>query len=57
MKILIVDDHAVIRAGLKQLCADTGAAVLEADSGDGRAGTCRKASGRNSRCWISTCRV
>ena len=23
MKILIVDDHAVIRAGLKQLCADT----------------------------------
>ena len=25
MKILIVDDHAVIRAGLKQLCADTGA--------------------------------
>jgi two-component system invasion response regulator UvrY len=34
MKILIVDDHAVIRAGLKQLCADTGAAVLEADSGN-----------------------
>jgi DNA-binding NarL/FixJ family response regulator len=33
MKILIVDDHAVIRAGLKQLCADTGANVLEADSG------------------------
>src|ERR1700748_2810104 len=34
MKILIVDDHAVIRAGLKQLCADTGATVLEADGGD-----------------------
>lgn len=33
MKILVVDDHAVIRAGLKQLCADTGAEVLEADSG------------------------
>lgn len=33
MKILIVDDHAMIRAGLKQLCADTGANVLEADSG------------------------
>ena len=33
MKILIVDDHAVIRAGLKQLCANTGASVLEADSG------------------------
>ncbi|HEX4178026.1 MAG TPA: response regulator transcription factor [Rhizomicrobium sp.] len=33
MKILIVDDHAVIRAGLKQLCADTGAQVLEAESG------------------------
>jgi DNA-binding NarL/FixJ family response regulator len=38
MKILIVDDHAVIRAGLRQLCADLcqasgGAAVLEADSG------------------------
>ena len=39
MKILIVDDHAVIRAGLKQLCADFsqasgGATVLEADGGD-----------------------
>ena len=33
MKILIVDDHAIIRAGLKQLCADIGADVLEADSG------------------------
>ena len=33
MKILIVDDHAVIRTGLKQLCADIGASVLEADSG------------------------
>lgn len=33
MKILIVDDHAMIRAGLKQLCANTGAEVLEADSG------------------------
>lgn len=33
MKILIVDNHAVIRAGLKQLCADTGANVLEADGG------------------------
>ena len=37
MKILIVDDHAVIRAGLKQLCADFsqgGATVLEADGGE-----------------------
>ncbi len=33
MKILIVDDHAVIRAGLKQFCTDTGATVLEADNG------------------------
>ena len=33
MKILIVDDHAMIRAGLRQLCADTGAEVLEADGG------------------------
>ena len=33
MKILIVDDHAMIRAGLKQLCTDTGAEVLEADGG------------------------
>jgi two-component system, NarL family, invasion response regulator UvrY len=33
MKILIVDDHAVIRAGLRQLCAETGALVLEADNG------------------------
>ncbi len=33
MKILIVDDHALIRAGLKQLCADIGAVVLEADNG------------------------
>ena len=33
MKILIVDDHAVIRTGLRQLCADTGAVVVEADSG------------------------
>ena len=33
MKILIVDDHAVIRAGLKQFCADSGASVLEADNG------------------------
>lgn len=33
MKILIVDDHAVIRAGLKQLCAEMNATVLEADSG------------------------
>ncbi|HWA69514.1 MAG TPA: response regulator transcription factor [Rhizomicrobium sp.] len=33
MKILIVDDHAVIRAGLKQFCANTGASVFEADSG------------------------
>lgn len=39
MKILIVDDHAVIRAGLKQLCGDFprgsgGATVLEADNGE-----------------------
>jgi DNA-binding NarL/FixJ family response regulator len=33
MKILIVDDHAIIRAGVKQLCADIGADVLEADNG------------------------
>lgn len=33
MKILVVDDHAMIRAGLKQLCAETGAQVLEADGG------------------------
>jgi two-component system, NarL family, invasion response regulator UvrY len=33
MKILIVDDHAVIRAGLKQFCGDSGATVLEADNG------------------------
>lgn len=33
MKFLIVDDHAMIRAGLKQLCADTGARILEADCG------------------------
>ncbi|HMH65802.1 MAG TPA: response regulator transcription factor, partial [Rhizomicrobium sp.] len=31
MKILLVDDHAVIRSGLKQLCV--GATVLEADNG------------------------
>lgn len=31
MKIMIVDDHAMIRSGLKALCAD--ADVLEADSG------------------------
>ena len=33
MKILIVDDHAVIRTGLKQLCAERGSVVLEADNG------------------------
>jgi two-component system invasion response regulator UvrY len=38
LKILIIDDHAVIRAGLKQLCSDLspgsgGATVLEADNG------------------------
>ena len=33
MKILIVDDHAVIRTGLKQLCADRDATILEADNG------------------------
>lgn len=35
MKILIVDDHAVIRAGLKQLCAglSPGIVLLEAESG------------------------
>lgn len=31
MKIMIVDDHAMIRSGLKALCAD--ADILEADSG------------------------
>lgn len=33
MKILLVDDHAVIRAGLRQICADMGAQILEADNG------------------------
>ena len=33
MKVLIVDDHAMIRAGLRQVCADLGATVLEAESG------------------------
>ena len=33
MKILIVDDHAMIRTGLRQLCADRDAAILEADNG------------------------
>ncbi len=33
MKILIVDDHAMIRSGLRQLCAERGASVFEADSG------------------------
>ena len=34
-KILIIDDHAMIRTGLKQLCADLvpGASLLEADNG------------------------
>lgn len=34
MKILLVDDHAMIRAGLRHVCADLGAALLEADSGE-----------------------
>jgi DNA-binding NarL/FixJ family response regulator len=33
MKILIIDDHAMIRTGLRQLCADRAAVVLEADNG------------------------
>jgi DNA-binding NarL/FixJ family response regulator len=33
MKILIVDDHAMIRTGLKQLCADRNATIFEADNG------------------------
>jgi two-component system invasion response regulator UvrY len=38
LKILVVDDHAMIRTGLKQLCADVAlwggsAVVLEADTG------------------------
>jgi two-component system, NarL family, invasion response regulator UvrY len=33
MKILIIDDHAMIRAGLKELCTDTGATVQEANNG------------------------
>jgi two-component system invasion response regulator UvrY len=34
LKILIVDDHAMVRTGLKQLCADhvPGALVLESDN-------------------------
>lgn len=36
MKILIVDDHAMIRTGLKQLCAALwNASILEADNGAG----------------------
>ena len=33
MKILIVDDHAMIRSGLRALCADRDATILEADNG------------------------
>lgn len=33
MKILIVDDHAMIRTGIRQLCAERGSVVLEADNG------------------------
>jgi DNA-binding NarL/FixJ family response regulator len=33
MKILIVDDHAMIRTGLRQLCDGPDAVVLEADDG------------------------
>jgi DNA-binding NarL/FixJ family response regulator len=33
MKILLVDDHAIIRAGLRQVCADLNATILEADNG------------------------
>ena len=43
MKILIADDHAMIRAQpTKQLCADTGANVLEADSGPWPRSPCKK---------------
>jgi DNA-binding NarL/FixJ family response regulator len=34
MKALIVDDHALIRAGLKQLCGEIGADVVEAENGE-----------------------
>lgn len=33
MKILLIDDHAIIRAGLRQVCADLNATILEADNG------------------------
>ncbi|HEX3754290.1 MAG TPA: response regulator transcription factor [Rhizomicrobium sp.] len=33
MKILIIDDHAMIRTGLKQLCEGRNDIVLEADNG------------------------
>jgi len=33
MQILIIDDHALLRAGLRKFCADIGAAVLEAGEG------------------------
>jgi two-component system, NarL family, invasion response regulator UvrY len=33
MKILIVDDHTLIRSGLAQACADLGGDIIEADSG------------------------
>jgi DNA-binding NarL/FixJ family response regulator len=34
MKILIVDDHAMIRGGLKQVCADLHAQMFEAEDGE-----------------------
>jgi two-component system invasion response regulator UvrY len=33
MKILIIDDHAMIRSGVRQLCENRDAVVLEADNG------------------------
>jgi DNA-binding NarL/FixJ family response regulator len=33
MKILLIDDHAIIRSGLRQICAELNATILEADNG------------------------
>lgn len=34
MRVLIVDDHALIRAGLRQICAELGLEVAEAGDGE-----------------------
>jgi len=35
LKILVVDDHAIVRAGLKQLLADTDDMLVEGEAGSG----------------------